>query len=252
MRFTRVSRTGPALSAVTLNRRTRPAIAGAAACLLGLALTCLPGTASAQQHLDGGGASPNSQTRSYGDPTNGYLDGGGPARRVPTRRGHHRSQDGFLSDGGSVETAPDIVIDGRRDNRFLDQGGSITVTPDLSFTDEDEEFLEDGGSVRSRPGIVIHGRDHRSEAPYPLRPLGHSRQGFTTDGSFGFVSAGRGRVGDRAFLGSPLPPRAIDVATRRLDRRKMPGSGIETIVAGGAKIIRIVPGYGAGTRTSRK
>ncbi|MAU95992.1 MAG: hypothetical protein CMP81_08905 [Fulvimarina sp.] len=234
--------------------------------ILSLAVTGLPFAAGPAKAGDDHRRSAQISSSSSSDQR--YLRDGGAVRISPVQqRRDRRSDDGALAPygdsrpvGGIDRLTGDDVLEGLRED-------NLGTAPDNYVTGEREEFLEDGGSIEP-----AFGRDNgiRDDGIVVLRgnnTAGHWRHmvvrpvNLTSRGSFGFITSEVGSEpgtrgsyrptstrGFRDISSSrsvPSEPKIISVEDQRLDRRPIPASGIETIYAGGAKIIRIAEGYQA-------
>ncbi|MCE7026500.1 hypothetical protein [Jiella avicenniae] len=248
----------------------------AATTILAVATVCMPLHAGPAEAED----APRHHMRNDTGQERYRRDGG--AVRLPAENragGRHEGDRGHVfranGDAGRINgidrltgsaSAPDTLQEFNEDN--------LNTAPDIYSTSEREEFLEDGGSISASTfrvdaaPIVYRGGLRPLRGPAAghwrhvvVQPTNISDRGsvsfLTSDvgyergnrGAFRRLSGGSvGAVG--GIRASSSAPKIIDVEAARLDRRRMPPSGIDTIWTGGAKIIRIAKDYRRGDDTA--
>lgn len=176
----------------------------------------------------------------------GFLADGGSIG-IEGSRHSGGGPDEFLEDGGSISASGERH---GREREFLQDGGSITSSGDVRRThgyrdmERPQTFLKQGGSIVTVYDAVPRRGDDRP-AIYDQGQRTSPSDGVAfrgDDGYDGGYDSGSGSY-SVASIGLSPAPRIIDVESARLDRRPIGPGGIDVIYAGGAKIIRIAPGY---------
>jgi len=177
----------------------------------------------------------------------------------------------LLLAGGNVAGAGErsfgfIHVDGKggvsqslRADRVAVSGGSRRADRDRSFRRGDDRRdrsatrrayrdIERSGARFYRHGSFLYAGHsvNPTDRPYipALDDVAYGGSGTYSLNSGASDNGGGGYWQEKPAARFPSEPKIINIEAERLDRRSIGPSGIEVIQNGGAKIIRIAPGYG--------
>lgn len=157
---------------------------------------------------------------------------------------HVRHDGGVSQSLHSGRSGRDLAISGRsrHDSDWRDDGRRDQRRADRGFRDLDRS----GRRLREHRSFLYAVEDvNPVDRPF-IPSLDDAAYGGSGTYDLGYGSSrsyGRGGYAAVEPASFPSEPKIIHIDKERLDRRPIGPSGIEVISAGGAKIIRIAPGY---------